>query len=102
MAQLRVVADRLKRFVDFVSVGQKLSLAPRLACEKQVSIKSWRARGESLRVEGLRKDIGVHGLVAVHGADGNLGDVVQGLGGVGDPLAAIELIVPFLDGRLPG
>ncbi len=53
-------------------------------------------------VGALRQDIGVHRLAAIHRADGALGDVVQGLGGVGDPLAAVELVIARLDCGLPG
>src|SRR5512143_453938 len=66
-----------------------------------MSMKSWRAFGESLSCRGSGEDIRIHRLAGVHGTDGALRDVLQYLGGVGNPLAPVELVVALPNCGLP-
>ena len=66
-----------------------------------MSTKSCRARSTSVSRRLLREYIRVHQFAAVHFADGTLRDVLQGIGGVNDALAPINLIVTRFYCSLP-
>ena len=65
-------------------------------------MKSSRAIGESLSGSPLREDIRVRRPAAVHCVDGGFGHRLKSLATIANALAAIELLVTFPDGGLPG
>lgn len=75
VAKLRINADCLQRLIDLVAIGQQLFFSPSLAGVAQNVDEILRAFGDRVSCCGLREDIRVHWLVAVHGTNGALRNV---------------------------